>query len=233
MLTRVGAAARRAGMSVQEFQGHWRSHHGPTAGAIANLRRYVQHHAVLIDGAPVLPYPGFDACSELDFDSIEAMDDGFTRAAEQGDLRADEDRFVDKSRYSWVLGEADQRVPDRDVDDPVTIVTWWRAHPGAPHDRLLEVLTGEWEAALPDDVAGRRIIVSRADWHTDRPPPSADAVEVITFAGLAAACSFLAVDAQAAGPLLAGVAFGSERHLARPVVVSIPSDRPSTTAVEF
>ena len=218
MLTRVGAAARRSGMSVREFQDHWRSQHGPTAGAIANLRRYVQHHGVLVDGTPLLPYPGFDACSELDFDSLEAMDEGFAVAAEQGELRADEDRFVDKSRYSWVLGEADQRAPDRDVVDPVTLVTWWRAHPTATRDRLRDVLTGEWEAALPD-VAGRRIITARPDWHADRPPPSADAVEVITFDGLDAARSFLSAEAPAAGPLLAGVAFGSERHLARPVVI--------------
>jgi uncharacterized protein (TIGR02118 family) len=218
MLTRVGAAARRAGLSVQQFQDHWRRQHGPTAGAIPNLRRYVQHHAVLIDGGLVLPYPGFDACSELDFDSIAAMDEGFADAAQRGELRADEDRFVDKARFSWVLGEVDVRVADRVVADPVTLVTWWRAHRSASRDRLSTVLTGAWEAALPE-VSGRRIIAARPDWHAGRPPPSADVVDVITFDGLAAARSFLAGEAQAAAPLLAGVAFGSERHLARPVVV--------------
>src|SRR6187399_2110991 len=111
MLTRVGAAARRAGSTVGEFQEHWRTSHGPTAGAIPNLVRYVQHHAVVRDGALALPYPGFDACSELDFETPATMDDGFARAAALGELQADEDRFVDKQRYSWVLGEREERAP--------------------------------------------------------------------------------------------------------------------------
>ena len=167
MLTRVGAAARRAALTVEQFQAHWREQHGPTAGAIPNLRRYVQHHAVLDDGRPLLAYPGFDACSELDFDSPEAMDDGFARAAATGALGADEDRFVDKQRYSWVLGEADERAPHVEAIDPVTLESWWRTHPAATTDRLLGVLTGEWEAALPA-LHGRRLIAARADWHVGR-----------------------------------------------------------------
>ena len=91
----------------------------------------MQHHAVLDDGRPLLAYPGFDACSEFDFDSPDAMDEGFARAAATGALRADEDRFVDKQRYSWVLGEADERAPHVEATDPVTLVTWWRSHPAS------------------------------------------------------------------------------------------------------
>lgn len=208
-------------MSVGEFQEHWRTEHGPTAGAIANLRRYVQHHAVHVDGRAVLPYPGFDACSELDFDSLDAMDDGFAQAAQAGELKADEDRFVDKSRYSWVLGEAEERVDtgEAEVADPVTLVTWWRTHPASTTDRLVSVLAGDWEAATLDAVAGRRLIVARPDWHEGRGAPSADVVEVLTFDGVPPALAFLDGAAQDAGPMLAGVAFGTERHLARPVVV--------------
>jgi uncharacterized protein (TIGR02118 family) len=218
MLTRVGAAARLPGLSLEQFQLHWRDRHGPTAGAIPNLRRYVQHHAVLVGGRTLLPYPGFDACSELDFESLEAMDDGFARAADTGELRADEDRFVDKARYSWILGEVEARAATVDAADPVTLSTWWRAHSASSPDALLAALRGPWEAALPP-TCGRRLIAARGDWHAGRQPPSADVVEVITFDGLAAATSFLAGPAQQAGPLLAGVAFGAERHLARPVVI--------------
>ena len=105
-----------------------------------------------------------------------------------------------------------------DAADPVTLLTWWRAHPASSPERLLAVLRGDWEEALPP-TCGRRLIVARGDWHAGRRPPSADVVEVITFDGLAAATSFLDGPAQQAGPLLAGVAFGAERHLARPVVI--------------
>jgi uncharacterized protein (TIGR02118 family) len=218
MLTRVGAAARLPTLSVEQFQQHWRERHGPTAGAIPNLVRYVQHHAVVVDGRTLLPYPGFDACSELDFESLEAMDDGFAKAAQAGDLRADEDRFVDKARYSWVLGEVEVRAPSVAAADPVTLVTWWRTHPAARADRLRATLCAEWEAALPP-LCERRLIAARHDWHAGRQPPTADVVEVITFDGLAAARGFLDGAAHEAGPLLAGIAFGAERHLARPIVI--------------
>ena len=84
MITRLGAAARRSDLTIQQFQDHWKTQHGETAGSIPNLERYVQHHAVLVDGRTMLPYPGFDACSELDFASVEAMDDGFRQAAGSG-----------------------------------------------------------------------------------------------------------------------------------------------------
>ncbi len=48
---------------------------------------------------------------------------------------------------------------------------------------------------------------------------TADAVEIITFDGVDGALSFLGGPAQEHGPLLAGIAFGVERHLARPVVI--------------
>jgi hypothetical protein len=223
MLTRVGAAARRPELTVEEFQRHWMTNHGPTAGSIANLVRYVQHHAVLVDGRPMLPYPGFDACSELDFESLDAMDDGFARAAATGELKADEDRFVDKSRYSWVLGEVDVRSPNRPAAEVTTLVTWWRSHPAASPERLLSALTGEWEdgvvEGVGDALAGRRLIVARADWHEGRQPATADVVEVIAFDGLEAAISFVATTAHDLGPVLAGVAFGSERHVAHPVTI--------------
>lgn len=222
MLTRIGAAARRHDMSIRAFQEHWKVAHGPTAGAIANLTRYVQHHAVVRDGKTLLPYPGFDACSELDFESIDDMDDGFARAAASGALQADEDRFVDKTRYSWLLGEVDTRTPTAPTDDPVTLVTWWRTHPASTTSRLLAALGGEWEEDIDQLAVGRRLIAARHDWHEGRVPPSADVVEVIVFDGVAKATDFLGGHAQQRGPVLAGVAFGTERHLARPVVVVSP-----------
>jgi uncharacterized protein (TIGR02118 family) len=222
MLTRVGAAARRSDMTIQAFQDHWKNAHGPTAGAIPNLTRYVQHHAVIIEGRTVLPYPGFDACSELDFASLEHMDDGFAQAAAMGELKADEDRFVDKTRYTWLLGEVDVRTPRRSVVDPVTLVTWWRAHPASTPERLVATLIDEWEDGIDDMVVGRRLVVARPDWHAGREAQSADVVEVIAFEGVDRAQEFLGGHAQTQGPVLAGIAFGAERHLSRPVVVVAP-----------
>jgi hypothetical protein len=206
-------------MGVEAFQHHWKTEHGPTAGAIPNLQRYVQHHAILGDGHLLLPYPGFDACSELDFAGLAEMDDGFAQMAATGELAADEDRFVDKSRYTWVLGEAVVRRPTPPLDDHITLVTWWRSHSASGSDRLVELMLGEWDDAIIDAVAGRRLVVARDDWHAGRQPPSAAVVEILSFDGIAAATGFLNGAAQTAAPLLAGVAFGTERHLARPAVI--------------
>ena len=146
MLTRVGAAARRAALTVEQFQTHWREQHGPTAGAIPNLRRYVQHHAVLDEGARCSPTPGSTRAASSTSTRPRRWTTASPAPRPPARSGADEDRFVDKQRYSWVLGEADERAPHVEATiDPVTLVTWWRTHPAATTDRLLGVLTGEWK----------------------------------------------------------------------------------------
>ncbi len=103
MITRFGMAPRRADMSIDQFQRHWRTSHADAAGQIPGLRRYTQNHSLLEYGRYLLGYPGFDACSELDFDSVEAMDQGFASETYQTLVRDDEDDFIDKSRFSIVV----------------------------------------------------------------------------------------------------------------------------------
>ncbi|MGH2882625.1 MAG: EthD domain-containing protein, partial [Solirubrobacteraceae bacterium] len=66
-------APRAEGLTFEAAQEHWRTAHGDVASGIPGLRGYVQNHAVLRDGLPLLPYPGFDACSELEFADFDAM----------------------------------------------------------------------------------------------------------------------------------------------------------------
>ena len=100
MITRFGMAPRRAGLTTSEFVEHWRTAHAEAAARIPNVLRYVQLHPVLVDGRLPLPYPLFDACSMIDFASIEAMDAGFASPIYAGAVRADEDRFIDKTAFS-------------------------------------------------------------------------------------------------------------------------------------
>jgi uncharacterized protein (TIGR02118 family) len=105
MITRIGMAPRLPHTTPQQALEHWRTSHADAAGAIPGLRRYIQLHPVLVDGHPILPYPGFDACSLLDFDSVESMDAGFASPTYASSVRDDEDRFVDKSRFSMAITE--------------------------------------------------------------------------------------------------------------------------------
>ena len=71
-LVRVGMAPRAAGLTPAECQTHWRTAHADAARSLPGLRGYVQNHAVLRDGEPLLPYPGFDVCAETEFDDLAA-----------------------------------------------------------------------------------------------------------------------------------------------------------------
>lgn len=216
MITRVGAAPRLPGMSIAEFQEHWRTSHADAAGAIPGVRRYVQNHAVLEDGAMVLPYPGFDACSELDFDSVEAMDAGFASEIYRSTVTADEKSFVDKDRFSLVIAERDVLIDP--PEDGIKLVVYYRTHAGSEASRLLGVLGDEHaRSAARLGAAGYELLAPIGAAHAaGLLPAAADAVVVSWWGTVDEALEFERGDAQWA---LAGIALGAARLIARPFVV--------------
>lgn len=97
MVKLIYCIAKKPELSVEEFQRYWRETHGPIAGRIPGLRRYVQCHVIpeLYDRQT----PAYDGAAELWFDDLDAM-----RAAMQSDeVRAameDEKNFIDHSRVA-------------------------------------------------------------------------------------------------------------------------------------
>jgi uncharacterized protein (TIGR02118 family) len=72
MLKIITLLKRRPGLSVEEFQTHWRMVHASLAGGIPGVRRYVQSHAL-----PQGYRKGeliYDGISEAWYDSFEAFD---------------------------------------------------------------------------------------------------------------------------------------------------------------
>jgi uncharacterized protein (TIGR02118 family) len=100
-ITRVFLARRRPDLTIEEFQRHWRHQHAAIAMTFPNLKRYVQNHAVQHDGRLLMPSPGFDVFSELDFESADAMDASWS-GPEYAEGEADENNFIDP-RWSTVL----------------------------------------------------------------------------------------------------------------------------------
>jgi uncharacterized protein (TIGR02118 family) len=100
-ITRVFIARRRPDLTVEEFQRYWRNEHATITLTFPDINRYVQNHAALRDGEPVLPYPGFDVFSELDFESADAMDSSWS-SPEYAVGEDDENNFMDP-RWSTVL----------------------------------------------------------------------------------------------------------------------------------
>lgn len=214
MITRFGMAPRRPGLTTREFVEHWRTSHADAAGKIPNIQRYVQLHPVLLDERLPLPYTLFDACSMLDFDSLEAMDAGFDSPVYQGEVRDDEDRFVDKARFSMILTEREVVAPL--PDDGVVLITFLRRHPAATADEFRTAVTGPWRDAAGG--TGREQALAIEADRTGREVNAADAVDLRGFASPKAALDWLADETGgvAAALPLAGHAYGTAHLIARP-----------------
>lgn len=84
---------RRAGMSVEDFQHHWRHNHGPIVARLPGLRRYVQSHTRL-GGYGRSDEPPFDGIAELWFDDKDAMR-SMASTPEFEAAKRDEPNFID------------------------------------------------------------------------------------------------------------------------------------------
>jgi uncharacterized protein (TIGR02118 family) len=221
VVVRIGMAPRAPSLGFEEFQEHWATGHGALAGTLDGLRSYVQNHAILIDGRPLLPYPGFDACSELTFDSLEAMDAAFDSEHYRTTVTADEQSLIDKSRFGLML--TDRRVlADGDPGaGAAKLLTFFVADRNSGLDELAEALAGPYRHAVAGASPLRHeqlVVLSGA--HDNRRAAMADAVDLLWFPGPVEALAFLASDAAfAAGYTLAGRASGVQRLLARTIRV--------------
>lgn len=219
MIVRLGTAPRRAGLDFEGFQQHWRTSHADVVSHLPRLRRYQQFHAVLETGRPLLDYPGFDACSALEFDSAEAMDQAFDSAEFRDAVTNDEAEFVDKTRFRGIVGAWR---PDASValgeGGPVQVLTLLRAAPGESPEELAERL-----AASSDDPSRAGSIVADHSLHDGRFPVTADVVRVVGFDDAAAA-----IQGAAATRQHVGTADIIGEHLAHVVDVPLSNGAPAT-----
>jgi uncharacterized protein (TIGR02118 family) len=98
MVKLIYCISKKPELSVEEFQRYWRDVHGPIAGRIPGLQRYVQCHVVpeLYD-RPTLP--AFDGAAELWFEDLDAMRAAMQSPEVQAALE-DEKNFIDHTRVA-------------------------------------------------------------------------------------------------------------------------------------
>jgi uncharacterized protein (TIGR02118 family) len=212
-------APRAAGLTFEAAQEHWRTAHGDVASGIPGLQSYVQNHAVLRAGVPLLPYAGFDACSELEFADFDAMRAGFASEHYQTAVRADELSLIDKSRFMMALTRRRVIAGGETPDGAVKLMSFLRAHPISSPQALVEALEGVYADAVREAQPLRHeVLVTDADEHEPSLPPCCDAIDILWFASPDDALGALSgVLSQRPGWLLAGVAFGAARLIARPI----------------
>lgn len=92
---------RRPDLSEQQFRRHLREIHGPLAGKLPGLRKYVQNY---VSEDPRREHPGWDAIVELCFDDWDAMERAWT-TPEGKASDADLPLFVDLTRSTWSVVE--------------------------------------------------------------------------------------------------------------------------------
>ena len=176
MITRVGLAPRRAGLAIDDFQSHWRDVHGPLVARLRGLRRNWQSHAVLREGEPLLPWAGFDACSEMDFDNVTEMHAAFSAEHYPRELKTDSACLVDMTKGGPMITE---RIHVDGVIDltGVRLMTFLRCAPGRARAELHDALT-----RLPrsSKAAARELYLTIAD--CDGAVSTFDALEVQWFA---------------------------------------------------
>jgi uncharacterized protein (TIGR02118 family) len=214
-------APRAAGLDYERFQAHWRSEHAGLAGALEGLRGYVQNHAVLVDGRPLFPYPGFDACSEISFDSLEAMDHAFASEFYRSAVMADEKLLVDKTRFLMLLSERRVLQEGQVGQDAVKLLTFMPVDPRSTRERLFDMLAGEYRSLVEETRPLRHEqLLEIPGAHDGRIPAVFAAVDMLWFPSVEAALGFAGGEiGHRAGYLLAGTAFGLERLVAQTVLV--------------
>jgi uncharacterized protein (TIGR02118 family) len=221
MITRIGVAPRRPGLDVHDFQAHWSGTHGAVVAHLVGVARYWQNHAVLDQGEALLPWPGFDACSDIDFPDLATMQTAFASPQYQDAVRRDEAFLVDKSRGGLMLS---RRVSVHGQAGPRGIRLWrfLRAAPGVRADDLHRALADA--PHLPGALAQERF--EALDFEETGTPAIFDAAETFWFETAPAALSALrtaAMRERAAG--FSGLVRGSEYLLARVHVVPVGKDR--------
>jgi uncharacterized protein (TIGR02118 family) len=219
MIVRVGVAPRAIGLSCPEFQAHWRGEHGGLAGEIAGVRGYVQNHAVLAHDRPLLAWPGFDACAEIEFESVAAMDEGFSSEHYRSAVVADEQVMIDKTRFSLLLAQRRVLRDSETSEDAVKLLTVLTPAPGTSVEALAARLAGDYPEALGGVPFQRHEQLLEAPGaHTGRQPAFCAAIDLLWFERAEHALAFVnGADGDRARLALTGVVAGTERLIAQPV----------------
>ncbi len=116
MVKLIAFFKRKAGISVDAFQQHWRTRHAELVVRRPGLRRYVQNHT--LKSAYRNSEPVYDGVAEAWFDSTRVMRE-LDQSAEYRAVREDEANFIDPDQIGMVITDevviVDGAIPDPSV----------------------------------------------------------------------------------------------------------------------
>ncbi|MGA2409017.1 MAG: EthD family reductase [Candidatus Binataceae bacterium] len=130
------------------FHRYWRETHGPIAGRIRQVHRYVQSHRIPYDGSNS-PYDGE---AEVMIDDLQALADLRTSKEYLEGALADERNFIDLRRVEW-MATTDHAITEGPAGDHLIKGVWQiKRKPGmalAEFRRYWREVHGPIAAALP------------------------------------------------------------------------------------
>ena len=221
MITRVFLAPRRQDMTTEACLQHWRGHHAAIGARLPGVRAYVQNHGVLDGGRFLLPYPGFDIMPELDWDDLAAMDDAIDSPVHDRDSVDDEENFIDTSRTGLAVTTRHVLVDGAPAGvEAVKLITFFRRAATASDKDFHDALLSGYASAVAGSRPVRHETLITIQDRPNRPPFSAQAIDLLWFASARDALAWTASEpAYIAAWQLSGLAFGAERLIARPYKV--------------
>jgi uncharacterized protein (TIGR02118 family) len=221
MITRLGVAPRRQGLEIEAFQAHWAGTHGSVVAHLQGVQRYWQNHAVLDEGEPLLAWPGFDACSDIDFPDLETMNAAFASDQYRDAVKADEAYLVDKTKGGLMVS---RRIIVRGTPDAKGIRLWrfMRAARGVGVADLHAALS---QAPALNAAHGQERLEALGIDETGI-VPIFDAAETFWFADAPSALRALrSAEFRERVTAFSGLVRGSEHLIARIHVVPVSGDR--------
>lgn len=91
---------RRPGMTVEDFQAHWRTTHAGIITALPGIRRYVQNH--VLPASYRKGEPAFDGIAESWFDDTATLK-ALARTPQYAAVLADEPKFIDGATMGSII----------------------------------------------------------------------------------------------------------------------------------
>ena len=124
---------RRAGLSVDAFQEHWRTRHAELVVQLPGIRRYLQNHT--LPSGYKKKEPDFDGVAEAWFDDTQALRVSGASDAYRA-VKADEENFIRASSIGSVLTNEIVILEGLVPPDPVKMIAFLNKLPDLPVDRF-------------------------------------------------------------------------------------------------
>ena len=131
MVKLIAFFKRRTGMSVEDFQRHWRTRHAALVVRQSGLRRYIQNHTLL--SAYDRSEPSYDGVAEAWFDDTDSMR-ALSSSPEYRAVQADESNFIDAKSIDSVITDEVVIIDGTIPEDSVKMIAFLNKRPDVSYE---------------------------------------------------------------------------------------------------